>query len=255
MKKLIIVAIILVFLNSCGNTRPYYQEFKVNSISGKENSDGIYFDDSNCQVKYNFWSDGGNAGFEIFNKTDGDLILDLTKTFFVKNGYAYPYFQRRTFSNSSSTTHESTIGVSNYRLRTEYSSKIKSEVSKMNGTEYIEREFVTIPSKTKVSIVEFSLETVRYKNCDYFKYPSSSEVKPLLFKESGSPIIFKNIIVYNSGSSQNKIEHNFYVSEIVNYPEKAFMKNETKDRCGETLDTPKKVFKNIDVKRFYLKYF
>jgi hypothetical protein len=57
------------------------------------------------------------------------------------------------------------------------------------------------------------------------------------------------------GANQNRIEHNFYVSEIKNSPEKGFMIKETKDRCGRKYETPKLVFKNAAANRFYLKYF
>lgn len=255
MKKIIIVLSVLFTLNSCISPQPYYQEFKVNSIEGRENSDGIFFEDANCQVKYDFWSDGGNAGFEIFNKTETDIVLDLTNSFFVKNGFAYPYYQNRIFSSSSRSTVESTFGVSNFIYRTAISSQTKSEISSTSGTEFIESTEVIIPKKTTVSIVEFSIEVERYKNCDLKKYPAADEIQPMQFNTSDSPIVFKNIIVYKTGANQNKIEQNFFISEIKNSPEKGFMIKETKDRCGRKYSKSKLVFRNADANRFYLKYF
>ena len=253
MKKTILIPIILSFLTSCSDLL-YFQEFKVASVGGKENSDGIYFEDANCKVKYNFWSDGGNAGFEVFNKTESNLVIDLNKSFFIKNGYAYQYFQNRIFGNSSSTSVEATQTVSNYVMRTNYSSRTKASVLKSNSTEFIEKEFVTVPPKSKVSIAEFSVENERYTNCDLKKYPSSKEINPLIFMQNGSPIIFKNIIVYSTTSSPVTIEHNFYVTEIKNCSEKVYLETKTKDACGRSYLEPKKIFKNEDVRRFYISY-
>ncbi len=253
MKKTILIPIILSFLTSCSDLL-YFQEFKVASVGGKENSDGIYFEDANCEIKYNFWSDGGNAGFEVFNKTESNLVIDLNKSFFIKNGSAYQYFQNRTFGNSSGTSIEASQSVNNYVMRTNYSSRAKAAVYKSSSTEYIEKEFVTIPPKTRVSIVEFKIETERYSNCDLKKYPSSKEVKPLIFMQNGSPVIFKNIIVYSIASTPVTVEHNFYVTEIKNCSEKVYMETRTKDGCGRSYVTPKKVFKNEDVCRFYISY-
>ena len=223
MKKTILLPIILSFLTSCSDLL-YFQEFKVASVGGKENSDGIYFEDANCEVKYNFWSDGGNAGFEIYNKTESNLVIDLNKCFFIRNGYSYQYFQNRTFANSSATSVEATNAASNYIM------------------------------KARVSIVVFSIQNDRYTNCDLKKYPSSKEVKPLIFMQNGTPVIFKNIIVYSIANTPVSVEHNFYVTEIKNCSEKVYMETRTKDGCGRSYVTPKKVFKNEEASRFYLSY-
>ncbi len=253
MKKTILLPIILSFLTSCSDLL-YFQEYKVASVGGKENSDGIYFEDANCEVKYNFWSDGGNAGFEIYNKTESNLVIDLNKCFFIRNGYSYQYFQNRTFANSSATSVEATNAASNYIMKTSISSRTKAAVFKSNSTEYLEKELVTIPPKARVSIVEFNIQNDRYTNCDLKKYPSSKEVKPLIFMQNGTPVIFKNIIVYSIANTPVSIEHNFYVTEIKNCSEKVYMETRTKDGCGRSYVTPKKVFKNEEASRFYLSY-
>ena len=84
MKKIIIPCMILL-LASCAETN-FYQVYKTNFNDGNLTKDKIVFEDNNCSVSYNLWSEGGNMGFAMYNKTENYLIVNLAKTFFVLNG-------------------------------------------------------------------------------------------------------------------------------------------------------------------------
>lgn len=86
----------MLTLASC--TKNYYQVFKVSAENGKISNTKIVFEDKNCSVSYNLWSQKGSSGFSVFNKTENDLIVDLSKTFFVLNGYAYQYSENPEFT-------------------------------------------------------------------------------------------------------------------------------------------------------------
>ena len=79
-------------------TKPVNQSAPISQVNG-----GILYENENCAVFYKFWSDGGNAGFEFYNKTDKIIYLDLSKTFFIRNGVAYDYFQDQTVTETEST--------------------------------------------------------------------------------------------------------------------------------------------------------
>jgi hypothetical protein len=90
-------------------TKPVNQSAPISQVNG-----GVLYEDENCAVFYKFWSDGGDAGFEFYNKTNEIIYLDLSKTFFIKNGVAYDYYQDQTVTKtkSSNVSVASTYGYS-----------------------------------------------------------------------------------------------------------------------------------------------
>ena len=98
MKKTLL-PILVMLISSCAVTE-YYQVFQTNTENGILDKNRIMFEDKNCSVYYNLWAEGGDVGFSIYNKTENDLTIYLTKSFFVLNGIAYEYYQNRTFSRS-----------------------------------------------------------------------------------------------------------------------------------------------------------
>jgi len=100
--KLLGVAIVMFFMTSC-KTTAYYQVYKVNPVDDlSKNLNSLVFEDENCKVVYNFWEEGGNAGFKIYNKTDENIYINMKESFFIKNDMAFDYFQNRVFTNSKS---------------------------------------------------------------------------------------------------------------------------------------------------------
>jgi len=49
----------------------------------------LVYEDDQCKVSYNLWSNGGDAGFVFQNKTDQNIYLDLGESFFIINGVAH----------------------------------------------------------------------------------------------------------------------------------------------------------------------
>lgn len=101
------IACVAFVLQSCGTyydyiqmlaTKPIHQSAPISQVNG-----GVLYEDENCAVFYKFWSDGGDAGFEFYNKTDKIIYLDLSKTFFIKNGVAYDYYQDLTVTETKSS--------------------------------------------------------------------------------------------------------------------------------------------------------
>lgn len=219
MKKLITLFFVIL-LASCTTT--YYQVYKTEPVNGKLTNDKIVFEDNNCIVAYHLWADGGNIGFAIYNKTEDDLVVDLTRTFFVLNGVAYEYFQNRT--NSS------------------------SRVS------YVQKPQIRIPAKTQVNIHEYYIANKRYVNCGLPPYPKSKTIKTVTFDASNSPFVFYNLISYKASGDSARMENRFYVNEITNYPSYEVFNKVDTSMCGRTLEIPKKVFKDFAPNNFYYIY-
>ncbi len=254
MKKLIIPFFTILFV-SCAVTTNYYQVYKVNPENGTLINDKIIFEDKSCSVSYNLWADGGDIGFRIYNKTESDLTIDLTKTFFVLNGISYEYYQNRTFSKSSST--ESTLTSYNYPHYYYWNwnvSKVTGTNSTSFSSSFVEKPQLTIPPKTQINVFEYHVANARYVDCDLLKYPTSKTIKTVKFDKTNSPFVFYNLITYKSKGDSTRMENRFYVSEITNYPsDKMFIEVDT-SMCGRKLEIPETVFKNVSPDKFYYHY-
>src|SRR6056297_3106064 len=101
--KSIFFTLSILLLTSCASTTFYqvYQTEMSEDLTKKDNS--LVYEDENARVLYNLWEDGGNIGFQFYNKTEDPLYLHLNQSFFVLNDVAYDYYRDRviTYSNSS----------------------------------------------------------------------------------------------------------------------------------------------------------
>ena len=87
-------------LASCKST--YYQVYDCgydNSMKLQDNS--LVFENEDCKVLYNLWSEGGVVRFAIYNKTNKDIFVNMSQTFFTKNGLANEYYQGRTYTEET----------------------------------------------------------------------------------------------------------------------------------------------------------
>lgn len=242
-----------MFLSSCVVT-DYYQVFKTNTENGIVNKKEIVFEDNNCKVFYNLWKLGGDVGFNIYNKTDSDLILQLNKTFFVLNGVAYEYFQNRTFikSESNGTT------LMYYNKYPSYWNNNLTNVTGTSSTSYStqfnEKSELTIPPKTMIDVSEFKVTNMRYVSCELAKYPSANKIRTVKYNKDNSPFVFYNLITYTIKKESYRLENRFNVSEITNYPSSEMFTFIDTTFCGRKLDFPTRVFKNETPDKFYIEY-
>lgn len=267
-KVLLFVAIAIVF-SSCTVTS-FYQVYKAKPIDNttlQENK--LVYEDDNCKVSYNLWSNGGNIGFQFFNKTDKNLYLNLDQCFFVLNGVSYNYFLDRVYTSSSSSginslqsasVSRSFAGINYSNLFQSNSLSASSSVGVISASgysvSYKEEKVVCVPSKTSKPISEYSINKTLYRDCNLLKYPSAKKVKVLEFNSSDSPLVFSNRISYTLGESTTsiKFENSFYVSEISNQPEDAVMTRKPETFCNESSTLTYMQFKKVAPDMFYYKY-
>ncbi|MGD0581504.1 MAG: hypothetical protein ABR974_01010 [Bacteroidales bacterium] len=268
-RNFLLITFVTVLMASC-MPLSYYQVYKAShddKLALKENR--LVFQDNNCEVFYNLWSENGNIGFRFYNKTENNIYLNLEQCFFVLNGIAYNYYQNRIFTNSSN------MGTTASR----YSSASKSitgfnyldllQTNKVSGTNsvgvistagysisYNEEKVVCIPPKTSKIISGYSINQSRFRNCDLFGYPSAKQIKTVSFSKDNSPLVFSNIIEYyiNPSDKHIQFENEFYVSEITNYPESEMFESRYDEICGQKSQTLTKYFKDVSSDKFYIVY-
>lgn len=74
----------------------------------------IVYENEDCKVMYNLWSENGLVKFAIFNKTNSDIFVDMTQSIFSLNKQANEYYKSRTWykniSSSQTTSTANTMG-------------------------------------------------------------------------------------------------------------------------------------------------
>lgn len=258
---------ILIFgcFYSCSTTRQYYQIYSVRPVTNmKADWNKTYYEDENCIVSYNFWSSHGSMGFVFHNKTDKYIYLNKEESFFISNGFAYNYYQNRSYSYSTSVGENiaSGTGVSlsvgvgmvgsesginyNNNLQTNANSLAiargisKSAVTGISTSQskmvtYGEEKIIIIPPKTSKNVMGYKIASELYRGCELHLYPKSRKSNSLPFIEENSPLVFGNRISYTLEDSPERIniENMFYVSGITNYIEKDIVDKKEVEDCHE----------------------
>ena len=111
---------VAILFSSCSSVYHYVQVFETQSSKQsapvKQQNGGLVYEDDECLVFYSLWANGGDASFGIFNKTDQIMYVDLSKSFFIRNGIANDYYKERawgeTTTNSASTQVSASIAAS-----------------------------------------------------------------------------------------------------------------------------------------------
>jgi hypothetical protein len=256
-------------LTSCAPST-YFQVYKVVPVEKMNTSEhAITYEDPNCILTYNFWCEGGDIGFNIYNKSDQNIYIKLDESFFIMNGLANDYYKNRVFtqSRSNSTTVSNTSSSSKSLTGTNYldllqTNKISGATSMgaltSNGysISYNEEKVICIPEKSFKRITEYSINPTVYRNCDLFRYPTKKQIKTAKFSKDDTPFAFSNRIVYSIGTDKTPItiDNQFYVSEITNYFITMIIERRKNEFCGEQLMTINSYFTNATPDKFYIQY-
>lgn len=266
--KILVLWIFLGLIStSCASTT-FYQLYNVKPIGETlTKAQELFFEDDNCKITYNLWSNYGDIGFYFQNRSDENIYLLLNQSFFVLNGFAYDYYQNRTYTASkssslsaasSSSGSVAVTGVNTYsniqtnRVSNSNTAKIGASVG--YGVSFQEDPVICVPPNSTKKISEFSIYSSLIRDCDLLKYPKVKDIKTVFFTNENSPIIFSNRISYKVKGELNLVENSFFVSEITNYPRNEFFESEYEEYCGQKDDLPKEYFKYKDSDRFYFKY-
>lgn len=247
---------VTVLMASCKVTSDYFQVYKAKPENGTMLDNKIVFEDNYCSVQYDLWSNEGNIGFSIYNKTDHDITLDLTKSFFVLNNWSREYFTGKT--SSISQTENLSLNYISYPSKYYYYSNMISDVGASNSQSstisIVQPKEATIPSKTYARVFEYTISGSRYINCELPKYPANGNNEKLSFDRNNSPLIFYNLITYRHNSETIRMENRFHVVEIANYTKDDMLVRVDTSVCGRTLKEPEWRFKFASPDKFYFRY-
>lgn len=242
MQKLLIVLGISLFISSCATS--YYQLHKVKPVFKSASEDGsIMYEDENCQVSYNLWAEGGNIGFDFYNKSSENIEINLKKSFFILNGYANDYYKNRVYTSARSNgvvTSNKAVGV--------------SSLNASNSISMAEDSVIIIPTGTKKQVSEYAISSKVYRSCDLLRFPMGKDKQSLTFDSENSPLKFSNRIYYSKNGVGKEIRNEFFVSEITNYPSTQFYEYRSNETCKGNLASKTKQFKYINENSFYIKY-
>ena len=241
----------MLFLTSCSSV--FYQVYEVKSTSKKTSKKHhLMYEDGNCQIIYNFWSDGGNAGFSFFNKTDSKIYLNLKESHFILNGVAYDYFKNRTFtiSNGKSESYAASGILEKNKILVGRQTSIASNAS----ISVEEDSVICIPAKASKQISEYSINQALFRHCDLLRHPYKKQAGIIKFNNYDSPIIFENRLTYVIEGISKEVKNEFYISEITNYPESKFFEYKYDVFCGRKASISTKYYKFNNSSRFYFRY-
>ena len=255
-QKILIAVFLTALLTACVSTS-FLQVYKATPSENTVLMDNqLVYEDENCIIYYNLWDEGGNIGFRFYNKTNENIYLNLEESFFVLNGIAYNYFKNRVYTNSTSS------GTTIPNAKQQQSNK-KSGSNPVNiishsaySVSFSEEKIVCIPPKTSKMISEYTINKSLIRNCDLLKYPTKKKIQSKNFTKEETPLIFSNKIAYLIGQSKNliRIENEFYISEITNYPEGELLEFKNEEFCGEKSATVIMYLKNASADKFYIRY-
>lgn len=275
MKKIFLIITIAAccFFTSCKSMYNFCQIVETQPMDNngiKINENGLLtYENDQCIITYNFWSSHGSASFEFHNKTNEIIYLDLTKSFFCRNGMAYNLYRGREWSESStkSTSYYDSYSYQNsasasttavilgimtpiYGADAVSASKSTSSTQTASSGEsnsiYRSRTITTkeeaiiaIPPHKSKHITTYQINGTRFVSCELQKYPE--QMSRVTFTKDSTPLQFSNYITYSIGDNKNcfSVENSFYVSAITNYAEPEIVEFRMRQEpCENLKDNP-----------------
>ncbi|MBP3439683.1 MAG: hypothetical protein J6K24_00320 [Tidjanibacter sp.] len=244
MKKLLYIIPLLlgIIMTSCSTT--YYQVFSVTpeNATMTENGSPTYTKDG-LQFTYNFWGENGSLNFIIYNSNDYDIIVDLTKSSFIRNNIAEDYYQGKQIETRIATgvyssskygtsvitksevpngklnnymghTYDATLALNSYANTyiTLYGQSAKKEWQ--TAIIYKEPEQVRIPAKSAKAFGSFNINNILITGS---RFRAETIYNPTVFNRHNTPLQMRNrICIYKEGESPMFYEMDFYISGIGN---------------------------------------
>lgn len=214
MKKQLLSIAVILLISSCATTYNVYQVFQTKSTDTKydSNKDAYIFEDNNVKIDYNFWGNGGEMFFELYNKSDKPIYVDLNKSHMIHNGQVFDYYTETTKTVSSQSFEAKT--TSNFAYLN-YLTKTSGNNSE-TGVTVKAKPIIQIPPKSFSRFQYFKLTNSGYSNCDT-RYESKGEPQPKSFDEQNSPLKFRNYITYDFNENISNpvvIDNSFWIDKI-----------------------------------------
>jgi hypothetical protein len=203
---------------------------------------------------HNLWSKMGHLGCKVKNRSASGVTIVLTKTFYVSNRLAQPYFSDRELSYSTGAG--ATLAARNQYYNPYFSQANLAAASSASSTTKTYRNpiEIVIPANTYVDVGGFSITNGTINECDLKPHPTRKEATYLDSSKESTPVLFSNIVSYESGRETHRVEHEFYISPVTNLPESKALESIYLDDSRKKLYVPKKVFSVGKPSSFYYEY-
>ncbi len=256
MKQITLIVLTLALTLSASCSSSYYQVYEV-SADTKTVNDTLVFENEDIKVAYNFWSKGGDVNFMVYNKAEKDIYLDMTKMFFIKNGFAQDYYRDLTTTSTKGMVQNDGYFVGLFYGLPAISSYYTISNSNISTTSVSERKLpiVCIPAKTFKIFNEFSVNPDMVVTCQKKSDFPYEECEVAIDKSTYQ--IFSNVISYGfdeNGENQQKVRHDFYISKVTNYSLRSSKFRYESVGCSSEIKY-EYVFQDGAPCRFYKKYY
>ena len=268
--ELTFLTFLTVGLQSCATT--YYQVYDVETEGLQSSKEKIVYNDDNCEIIYDLWCEQGTLNFLFKNNSETDIHIDLSQSFFIRNGIAYDYYVdcERTKSRSITTGASASLAKSQefygYQLPLWIPTTISrsaqvTESSSMETSGSVttkEPKVICIPAKSAKVIKSFNISNYVLLDCNNIGLNKPKKESPRInYIKKESPLVFRNRLVYYVGNSDEgvTVDNSFWVSGFTNYNSKIFhIKQKAEDCFNKNSIKTIEAHKYKSANRFYNKY-
>lgn len=232
MRNLLSFIVCSLLISSC-TPITYHQIATLSSNSVFVDDNGRFLSEplKDISIEYDFWGTSGKVIFTITNNSNEDIYLDLQKSFYINNGYAY----------------DMTV-LTNVELDN------KDVISHIMWS--ANNPMVCIPANSRRAFGGFNVTPTVYRECGFVRNPGYNEDAILRFSVTDSPIILENRLTFVINETSIPVNHLFYLSEIVNIAQNIVIKNESyRLNCkGINVYSPHTIYWMKASNRFYIPY-
>ena len=270
MKKILFISSVISLFLIHGCASSYYQLYEVDTDITKT-EDALVYSDENCDIIYNLWAKSGSMDFIFTNKTDKDIYIDLTHSFFIQNGIAYDYYSDKEYTSTSIINEASTASLMTSYTKYGYTNtpylwtptsisrgaNISSTIISGHSTSITTKadKYIYIPAKASKVVRSFSISNYYYLTCDNndFNRPRKESEK-ITYKKEDSPLHFRNRIAYSIEGNTFYVDNCFLIASVRNYNENFLIITRPEKDCISKFVTKRKVFKFSGADMFYNDY-
>lgn len=256
-KTLFIITVLAVILQSCSTL--YYQVYEVETDVNRM-EDVLVYSDENCDVIYNLWADGGDVTFVLSNKTEKDIIIDLRRSFVIKNGMAYNYYDNNTYTSTESVYRSATESIMKAYGAYINVSKTEKEstsllwtpatvgaaasatVAKTTGVSTSRAysssvtknpvEYIIVPARAAKVVKSYNVSDYVHLECDNYKFSFPEKIsEKIVYTEQTTPMKFRNRIIYIMDNAEYSIDNTFWIRSLQNYAKKKMIDESLERDC------------------------
>lgn len=236
MKKLFLIIISILIFSSCSINK--YQVYETSSDSVNIENDSFLFKNDDLTLKYDLWSKGGNLKITIINNSNQNININLDKSFFILNKYAYDYFKNREYKTEQLTNNSINYDYISHK----YIVTNNITIGTTNGVTFKEKSVMSIPANSIKVIEEYKISNQIIECCEK-RITDTKKIDVFgEYTKENSPIVFENIISYSKENGNSQIVRNtFWVSKITNYDKRKFLGITYTDNCNNQTSIPKTI--------------